>query len=142
MIKTCIVCGREFESYHGLQTCCSVECKHKRGADYDRKYYREKKTARPIPTRSCIVCGRDFQPPTSHRNRRTCSAECRHQRKLKYDAEYIQRDSTPYTDRAACNRRLLDYLAGLESAYGKLPNGRIKRLILDWSNENETDNPT
>lgn len=124
MIKFCVQCGRRFEPHHGLETLCSTECRYARHKKAYRLFYHNHKE--PCKMRRCIICGREFQPPTNHRNRRTCSAECRYQHKLQYDREYDR------SRKVEIWRSLLDYLARLEKTYGELPNGRIKRLILDW----------
>lgn len=136
MLKTCIICGRAFEPNHYAQQFCSVECQHLHHIEWDKQYYQKKKAARQIPTRRCIICGREFQPPTRHRKRRTCSAECRYQRKLGYDNEYAKRRRAKI-DPDTVRREQLDYLVHLEATYGALPNGRIKRMILNWRDSHD-----
>ena len=106
MPKTCIICGREFEPPYYQQKTCSEACRKAR-AKQRRKNY-------PY----------DRFPWSEYRH----AYYCRHRDKVK--AQTISRRNRKY--HLLCINAYLDYLAHLEATYGKLPNDRIKRMILDW----------
>lgn len=71
MIKTCPICGKEFEPRRCSQKYCSPAC-------YDEENHRRAR-ARYVPvkneSRTCPVCGKEF---VSHnRNQKYCSDACR-----------------------------------------------------------------
>ena len=111
MLKTCIICGREFETRHYQQKTCSDACSKAR-AKQRRKHY-----------------SYDRFPWSEYRH----AYYCRHRDKVK--ERTLSRRERKY--HLLCISACLDYLARLEKTYGALPNGRIKRMILDWRNSND-----
>lgn len=111
MLKTCIICGREFESRYYQQKTCSDACGKARENQRRKQYPRDR-----FPW-----------------------SEYRHSYYLR------NRDKVKLQTRARRNRNrhllcidtCFDYLTHLENTYGKLPNGRIKRLIFSWRNDDE-----
>ena len=81
-IRTCPICGKEFEvDKESKAQCCSESCTHK------LPYF--KRTGKTVATRTkiCVVCGKPFEVSTAHndhkkRGRLTCSPECMHQRRI------------------------------------------------------------
>lgn len=111
MLKTCIICGKEFEPPYYQQKTCSEACRKER-ANQRRKHY-----------------SYDRFPWSEYRH----AYYCRHRDKLK--AQTLSRRNRKY--HRLCISACLDYLARLEKTYGALSNGRIKRMILDWRNSND-----
>lgn len=65
MIKTCVICGKEFEARDRRMLTCSVECKKER---IRRKYTKPKREA------VCQNCGKTFE--TTRNDKIYCSTEC------------------------------------------------------------------
>lgn len=65
MIKTCTVCGKEFEAKDGRMLTCSVECKKERA----RRMY-----AKPKREAVCPNCGKTFQTAKDYQI--YCSVDC------------------------------------------------------------------
>ena len=80
MIKTCVICGKAFETNFSRYKCCSPDCSKKlctqRNHERDRKKSQQK---------FCVICGKPFT--THSANKITCSPECartRFNRKREY----------------------------------------------------------
>ena len=72
--KTCLVCGKNFETFYPNKTYCSYECSNKAHLDGMKA---AKEAGRPTFTaqdRTCGVCGKTFK--SHHYRRRYCSASC------------------------------------------------------------------
>lgn len=137
MMKICIQCGKEFEPHHGLETLCSDECRYQRHQKRYRLHYREKKA--PLKAKICPVCGREFVGATLCR--KICSDACKKIRRAQLDAKYYQRHKHTRSHHALTPIQRItiyfDYLTRLEKTYGALPNGIIRRMILDWRDNND-----
>lgn len=70
MIKTCVICGKEFDARNSAITCspeCSIEL-----AKRNKKRQREAKY--PMMIKVCVTCGKEFQTRSNHKI--NCSPEC------------------------------------------------------------------
>lgn len=69
-MKTCRVCGKQFQSNVNNQTICD-NCREKLTKRYDAF----KQSGSKNPT-SCIICGKKIEPHGSQNKHYTCSPEC------------------------------------------------------------------
>ncbi|MFQ7208556.1 MAG: hypothetical protein ACLRPZ_03830 [Coprococcus sp.] len=73
-IKNCTICGKEFESYNGIEVC-SDECRLERKRQQDIKSNERRKNGQsnePI-TYTCPICGKEFEGIAQ----KYCSKKCR-----------------------------------------------------------------
>ena len=67
MIKTCIVCGKQFEDIErgNRRKICSAECQKARVAELQRGYKRKRRAeAKENKVKVCQMCGETFIPKT------------------------------------------------------------------------------
>ena len=83
MIKSCAVCGKEFEAGKLFKKYCSQECaaqalKEQNQESARRCYERKREAKLKLPKRikHCEHCGKEFEPYNSTQN--FCSSECWH----------------------------------------------------------------
>ena len=69
MLKTCVVCGKEFETNRPYQVTCGKRCRKKRDKEQNRSLYQAKKQER----KACLFCGQTF---LGNANQKCCSYEC------------------------------------------------------------------
>ena len=87
--KTCVVCGKAFESRRKDAIYCSNECRQK---DYFAKHYHPRQ---PID-KTCAICGAHFTSKWPRAN--YCSDACRRESKRRYAAkQYEKRKSYRYS---------------------------------------------
>lgn len=84
MIKTCVVCGNEFEARRTIQLCCSKPCSDTRRTTKNK--FRRRNLARG---KICVVCSTEFQPTFERRSAKTCSDECSYQRRKSWRDAYL-----------------------------------------------------
>lgn len=70
-IRTCVICGAEFQSKNARKKTCSVECSRKLNHESQRAWRQSKKT--PI-MKVCPVCGKEFE--TAYATKKYCGVEC------------------------------------------------------------------
>lgn len=85
MIKTCVICGKDFETVNPRRICCSPACTklktRRRQAvyrQYTRKGVKPPPVVRPKPKLCpaiCLSCGKSFVQ--SFPNEKFCSDDCR-----------------------------------------------------------------
>lgn len=72
--KICVICGKEFQTRHNRQKCCSAECslanKHRHSKDYYYNQFSAKLVSEPKPVIGeekyfCRNCGKEFKPTPS-----------------------------------------------------------------------------
>ena len=77
--KTCPVCGKSFEPYHGNQIYCSRACLHSTRLAYQRayqnNYYHDHKSLCESVSKICPFCGKSFVTNLSFK--KFCSESCR-----------------------------------------------------------------
>ncbi len=77
MIKTCAICGKEFETANNRQIYCGPECSWEGRRAVGRSYYQRKKEGKePEATKTCPICGKTFEVDRYRISRRYCSDEC------------------------------------------------------------------
>ncbi len=67
-VKSCEVCGTEFNARLSRIRTCSVQCRNRLIAS--------EKEAKHKQTKVCEVCSTEFEVGADDKNKRTCSAEC------------------------------------------------------------------
>jgi len=67
MTKTCVICGKEFESRSDVRILCSRKCA-------------EKNLSEPKGVKTCVICGKEFDVKINVRTL-TCSGGCSKARK-------------------------------------------------------------
>ena len=91
MLKTCAVCGCEFESSYPQAKCCGEECRRKHklqlNAQWNKAHYKPhpkpprtsspKKQKPPEQQRTCAHCGQQFTVTPLQWRKRFCSDKCR-----------------------------------------------------------------
>lgn len=93
-MKTCPICGKEFEPTFHAQKYCSIGCKQTPRNKYKREYmakymveYRTKKRLytethkEPLEIKQennrCPVCGKEFEPTWPRHRQKYCSTDCK-----------------------------------------------------------------
>lgn len=73
-IKTCMICGKKFESHNGLLVC-GEECRAKRKRQQDKEgNYRRYHGLSKIPKlKKCPICGKEFE---AFHNMKYCGKDC------------------------------------------------------------------
>jgi predicted nucleic acid-binding Zn ribbon protein len=84
-MKTCRVCGKQFQSNVNNKTICN-NCREKLTKRYDEL----KKGGSNNPER-CIICGKKIEPHGSKKKHYTCSPECAYLMKFIASWKYQQR---------------------------------------------------
>lgn len=87
--RTCLICGKEFETkYHAQVYCQSEECQKERKRRNDKKQYEKEKAKNreEIGLLKCEICGKEFYP--YNRLQKSCSEECRAQLKARKSKRY------------------------------------------------------
>lgn len=86
MMRSCVVCGKEFVP-HAIKKTCSPECSAIYEKIYRKKYYaehdgltRSRRRKDPLPPVGCAYCGKVFTP--THGHQRYCSKECSYRQYL------------------------------------------------------------
>ena len=80
MTKTCVICGKEFETSKSSKLICSPECRK----EYVKIRDRGRKSRKKEHERMCVVCGKVFV--TVKGAQMMCSRECANKRKLYMNA--------------------------------------------------------
>lgn len=70
MLKTCPICGAEFETIYSNKKYCSLECKRRHSNNVANTKYIPRSTIK----KTCIVCGKEFVPKYTYN--KYCSKEC------------------------------------------------------------------
>ena len=83
MIKTCVICGKNFTPPRNVEHCkktCSLECSIELAKRNKKRYLAAKY---PMMIKVCVTCGKEFQTRSNHKI--NCSPECseQYQRTLK-----------------------------------------------------------
>ena len=80
--KTCVVCGKHFETLIRTATTCSIECAYKKRTEEQKGSRKKGKTIHLEGSmrhghwkRTCIVCGKEFIAKNA--STKICSDECR-----------------------------------------------------------------
>lgn len=61
MLKTCIVCGKEFETNYPHQVTCGAECRREMKRRKARERGRKRYWAKPKVKITCRLCGKNFK---------------------------------------------------------------------------------
>lgn len=90
MLKTCPICGAEFETSNKKRQCCSPLCSSK---------YCRARAVEKAPLQKCLYCGKEFKPKKL--GVKFCSVKCSAKNASKYavhrqpSARKIKREMTP-----------------------------------------------
>ncbi|MCI8336959.1 MAG: hypothetical protein HFI72_07395 [Peptococcaceae bacterium] len=76
MLKTCIVCGKEFETNRPNQVTCGKRCRRARMIERSRKYRQEHQKEKLI----CLSCGKEFK---GNKGQKYCSRGCASKENIK-----------------------------------------------------------
>ena len=63
MVKVCVMCGNEFETYHEKKIYCSYKCKDSAS---NIKAKTRRKTTEEDYKKTCPICGREFVAKTTN----------------------------------------------------------------------------
>ena len=74
LIKTCIICGKEFVTKRADKIVCSPECSTKRRRDTSRFWRENHKKPKELKKPTCHICGKAFVP--AYQCQKYCSEKC------------------------------------------------------------------
>lgn len=69
MLKTCVVCGKEFETNRPNQVTCGKRCRRARNIESSREYRQTHQKEKLI----CLSCGKEFE---GDKGRKYCNRSC------------------------------------------------------------------
>ena len=69
-VRTCRICGKEFESQQPQAIYCSDECREEAA----RRRMKSQRSEKKLKEKICPICGKKFMTPAN--NRKYCSDEC------------------------------------------------------------------